>query len=258
MNTDEALRTVDQLYAAALGEAGWEATLASVADAVGASAATLEIQDFAAGNIVHHESARIDGEMREVYLRDFGLVLNPRAQFMRHHRQPVGFDRLFMTEEQMDRDPFYADLLARWGLRYFVAVQTPMLDDRIVGVLTIQHPGLRGSFTRETVDDMNALSAHIGRALKLFWRRRRHIIDPEIFDVLLAREGLTPAERRLAIAIGCGETLHEYSRRVGLSMNTVYTHYRRLKEKLGCASQAELVFRLRLLCRPPEGGPAGA
>jgi DNA-binding CsgD family transcriptional regulator len=56
--------------------------------------------------------------------------------------------------------------------------------------------------------------------------------------------GLTDAEANLAHALHSGMTLAEYARSRLLSLNTVYTHLRRIKEKTGCKRQAELIGRL--------------
>jgi DNA-binding CsgD family transcriptional regulator/PAS domain-containing protein len=62
--------------------------------------------------------------------------------------------------------------------------------------------------------------------------------------------GLTIAEAALARALQSGVTLTEYARQRALSLNTVYTHLRRLREKTGCSRMAELIHRLNELRLP--------
>ena len=62
--------------------------------------------------------------------------------------------------------------------------------------------------------------------------------------------GLTEAEAALAQALQSGVTLTEYARQRALSLNTVYTHLRRLREKTGCNRMAELIHRLNELRLP--------
>lgn len=62
--------------------------------------------------------------------------------------------------------------------------------------------------------------------------------------------GLTEAEAALAQALQSGVTLTEYARQRALSLNTVYTHLRRLREKTGCSRMAELIHRLNELRLP--------
>lgn len=56
--------------------------------------------------------------------------------------------------------------------------------------------------------------------------------------------GLTMAESRLAIALIDGTSPALYARLQGLSTNTVYTHLRHLKEKLGAGRLPDLIGRL--------------
>jgi DNA-binding CsgD family transcriptional regulator len=56
--------------------------------------------------------------------------------------------------------------------------------------------------------------------------------------------GLTLVEARLANWIGQGRTLKAYGNQRNISMNTVYTHFRHLKEKTGSRSQMELVAKI--------------
>jgi DNA-binding CsgD family transcriptional regulator len=75
-------------------------------------------------------------------------------------------------------------------------------------------------------------------------------------SVLRELFGLTQAESSLALALQAGCSPPDYARRHGLSLNTVYTHLRRLREKTGCSRQVELVRLLDDL-RMPLRGPAG-
>ena len=56
--------------------------------------------------------------------------------------------------------------------------------------------------------------------------------------------GLGPAEARLAVAIAEGFSLAEHAARTGVSINTVRTHLARLRSKLDCRTQAEVVRRV--------------
>jgi DNA-binding CsgD family transcriptional regulator len=242
---DEALRTLDMLYAAALGEAAWSTALTMIADVFASSATTLEIRDVAATRLLYFESARIDPSTISLYQRDF--TANPRADFMIRSSRRIGFDQLFITEDEMDRDPFYMDFLAPSGLRYFVAAQTPLIDHRISGVLSIQRSGRERGLRQDDLGALRALSPHVDRAVALFWNRMRFEIDPDHLDRELARHGLTPAERRLASAVATGESLPHYAKRNTLSINTVYTHYRHVKEKMDTERLVDLTARLRTL-----------
>jgi DNA-binding CsgD family transcriptional regulator len=69
-------------------------------------------------------------------------------------------------------------------------------------------------------------------------------------DTLRELFGFTEAEAALAQALQSGMTLNDYARRRGLSVNTVYTHLRRLREKTGCSRMPELIHKLNELRLP--------
>ena len=56
--------------------------------------------------------------------------------------------------------------------------------------------------------------------------------------------GLTAAELDLTQSLFTGVSLPDYARVHGLSMNTVYTHYRHLKDKMKCDGQLALIKKL--------------
>jgi len=53
--------------------------------------------------------------------------------------------------------------------------------------------------------------------------------------------GLTEAETSVAMALQSGVPLEKYARTNAVSLNTVYTHLRRIREKTGCHSVADLI-----------------
>jgi DNA-binding CsgD family transcriptional regulator len=56
--------------------------------------------------------------------------------------------------------------------------------------------------------------------------------------------GLTEAETGVALALQSGVMLDAYARSHRVSLNTVYTHLRRVREKTGCHSIADLIRKL--------------
>jgi DNA-binding CsgD family transcriptional regulator len=81
-------------------------------------------------------------------------------------------------------------------------------------------------------------------------------------DIGTLREvfGLTEAEARLAKSLQSGQATADYARERALSLNTVYTHLRHLKDKAGCSRMTELLRKLNELhlpLRPHSSGAAG-
>jgi DNA-binding CsgD family transcriptional regulator len=69
-------------------------------------------------------------------------------------------------------------------------------------------------------------------------------------DMLRELFALTEAEAALAQALQSGMTLADYAGKRALSLNTVYTHLRRLREKTGCSRMPELIHKLNELRVP--------
>jgi DNA-binding CsgD family transcriptional regulator/PAS domain-containing protein len=67
---------------------------------------------------------------------------------------------------------------------------------------------------------------------------------------LRERFGFTAAEAALAEALQSGVTAADYARTHALSVNTVYTHLRHLREKTGCSRMPELIHKLNELRLP--------
>ncbi len=67
---------------------------------------------------------------------------------------------------------------------------------------------------------------------------------------LRALFGLTDAEAALACALQGGISVADYARTHGLSLNTIYTHLRRLREKTHCRRMPELIHKLNELQVP--------
>jgi DNA-binding CsgD family transcriptional regulator len=62
--------------------------------------------------------------------------------------------------------------------------------------------------------------------------------------------GLSPAQRKRALAIAAGRSPADYAARAGVSLNTAKTYLKRLFEKTGVSSQPALVRALLSLVPP--------
>jgi DNA-binding CsgD family transcriptional regulator len=68
--------------------------------------------------------------------------------------------------------------------------------------------------------------------------------NPATSQMLQQLFGLTNAEADLAQALCAGATTGTYALERGVSINTVYSHLKRIREKTGCKSVPELIRRL--------------
>ncbi|HEY6257947.1 MAG TPA: helix-turn-helix transcriptional regulator [Xanthobacteraceae bacterium] len=69
----------------------------------------------------------------------------------------------------------------------------------------------------------------------------RSIAAPQMMRELF---GFTESEASLAQALQSGMSLADYARSRAVSLNTVYTHLRRIREKTGCTRMTELIRKL--------------
>ncbi len=89
--------------------------------------------------------------------------------------------------------------------------------------------------------------------LAIVFIRDAGLSSAAIAPALRQAYALTDAEMRLAGALRAGIAPHDYADAERLSRNTVYTHLRRLKEKLGCDTTTGLVRLLNSLHPPFDG-----
>jgi DNA-binding CsgD family transcriptional regulator len=84
-----------------------------------------------------------------------------------------------------------------------------------------------------------------GRAGTLVFIRDSSAYWDDKRQLLRQAFGLTDAEVQLAHGLANGLSLHKYAEQNGLSINTIYTHYHRLKDKTGSVNQAVLIANLK-------------
>lgn len=245
---DRMLDIADRAYAAALGEAAWAPALTRLADLLGGAAVSVEAAERATGRALYLDGARLDPASAGEYVAHYH-ALSPRVGLaVDRPTLMIAYDRLLIDEAEMRRDPFYSDFLARQNLRYFVSARVDPAADTW-GVLAVQRSPRAGHVEAAEIDRLKALRPHLARAFTLFWQRSRRGIDAGRLDRALARLGLTPAERALAAALAAGDSVTAHARTRGISVNTAYTHYKRLKGKLDCHRQPALIARLGALAR---------
>jgi DNA-binding CsgD family transcriptional regulator len=91
---------------------------------------------------------------------------------------------------------------------------------------------------------------HAHGAVAMLFVRDPIARDSGAARTLIELFGLTEAEAALARALQTGASPVQYARTQGLSVNTVYTHLRRIRDKTGCRRLSELVRKLNELHVP--------
>jgi DNA-binding CsgD family transcriptional regulator/PAS domain-containing protein len=75
----------------------------------------------------------------------------------------LAWDRKFLGEAEMARDPFYADFLAGLGFRYFISAVLEKTPDKLV-VVAVQRTRKQGHVDRQEIALMRRLCPHLQRA----------------------------------------------------------------------------------------------
>jgi DNA-binding CsgD family transcriptional regulator len=91
---------------------------------------------------------------------------------------------------------------------------------------------------------------HASKAIAILFVRDPLARNAAALGTLRELFGLTEAEASLAQAPQLGTTITDYARSRRLSLNTVYTHLRRLREKTGSSRLPELIHKLNELRLP--------
>lgn len=173
---DDLTTAVEMAYAAATDPTRWPDALTAVTDVLGGVDTTLELHGVpGAPPDVFECGGRLPTDGIGDYVAHFMHVC-PRvpSALQKSALNPRGFDQGavwvdhdFITETRMDRDEFYTDFLAPYGLRYFLAAQLtdPKTDQH--GVLTVQRSPKQGHASAEDVQRLQWLVPHFSRALDI-------------------------------------------------------------------------------------------
>lgn len=240
------IKATNAFQAALRGEAETGAALKDLSDAFGAECASFEVHDRAVARPLLFEQARVCPGAITDYTEHYH-ALSPRVSYgLRRDARPVVHDANILTEQEMAKDPFYAEFLARQGLRYFLSMALDP-DPGTLAVVSLQFRPSRGPVKEADVALATALRPLLARSMRDTWRMRNAHCPDWVCGDLIRGFQLTRAEARLAAALHAGCGLRDYAEQVDISLNTAYTHYARMKQKLGCRRQGDVVARLHRL-----------
>ena len=157
--------TIDKIYAAAGDSSLWEEALRAVEDYTGSTGAVLNLvpKDPAitpmalAGSFSRSDCAE--------YATNY-MWRCPRIAFAQVHPDiPIHYDRMILTESEMDRDATY-EWYGKHGLRYYVA---GWLGDSAThrAYMSLQRSWRQGHVEPEHVEQFALVLKHMARALTL-------------------------------------------------------------------------------------------
>jgi DNA-binding CsgD family transcriptional regulator len=158
---EQVLATITRIHAAGLDADKWPDALAAFADVVGGHGASLE---FLERPTLRHR-------------RMFSYGLPAVGDYLAHYAplcprlpsalgRPVGavqYDAQHIDDEEMNRNPFYAEFLARYDMRYYLGAVLLRSDDELV-IAGVQIAPRQGHATPEKIRLMKLLAPHLQQA----------------------------------------------------------------------------------------------
>lgn len=159
---------ITAIYRAALEPSTWPQALQLIADCTGDVGSILIFgRDDGGFGVI--ESASLTPVLTE-YRSDGWCFRDTRAIRCRERGYFLGrdviTDRDVMLPSELDTDPFYADILARYGLKYFAAAMVSP-NPTVEVALSVQRAPDRKEYTDDELEIVGILGAHVEQSLRL-------------------------------------------------------------------------------------------
>ena len=164
------LDVVEKLYTLTPDDTSWSMPLDLMADVFGAVGASFETIERATNRPVFIEvGSNLSPTPAQEYMDHYASV-SPRVK--NGSGKPSGFisyDRMILTESEMDRDEFYADCMAPQGLRYFLAAQV-FTSPGHESVFAVHRSAKQGHVDDKHISVLEQLVPHLRQAMDLKFR----------------------------------------------------------------------------------------
>jgi len=158
---------VNAAYAAALDPALWPKALETLSDAVGAEGATIEIINSQRGAHEFVQFGRLPEDRQDDYRQHYFHICPRIAPVARSRAHDIVADYDFISEADMNRDPFYSEFLAPYDMRYFLSA-TVIQNGRWSAHLSPQFSTRHGHAQASEIAFLRAVTPHFERALDVF------------------------------------------------------------------------------------------
>jgi DNA-binding CsgD family transcriptional regulator/PAS domain-containing protein len=157
--------TLERIYAAAADPALWENALRAIEDFTGSTGAVLDLVPKASTTHPRTFAGSFSRDDCATYALNY-MARCPRIAFgLANPDVRIHYDKLVLTEAEMDRDPVY-EWLGKHGLRYYVAGWVG--DGQLYrAYLSLQRSHGQGHARPEEVANFALLQRHVEQALSL-------------------------------------------------------------------------------------------
>lgn len=184
---------VEAIYNAAPNPASWTEALQAMADCFNDVGAVLlwHRDDGSFGVIASPGLAEAQKDYAENgwSLRDTRSIRAIEQSYW--VRTDVVCDRDVISEQEMNKDPFYHDFLARYGLKWCAAVGVSP-DPQVAAAVSIQRVSGKPAYSDAEIEMLGKLGRHVESALRLSLR---------LLDAELVKDSLGEAFNRVNIGI---------------------------------------------------------
>lgn len=157
--------TLERLYAAAIDGGLWRDALVAVEQFTGSTGAVVDLIPLEASTRpVTLAGSFSDQDCRE-YAENYQSICPRIAYAVKHPEVAIHFDRLVLTEAEMDRDPVY-EWFGKHGLRYYVAGHTGRTQF-YQAFASLQRSHRQGHADADDIARFELIRPHLAQALNI-------------------------------------------------------------------------------------------
>jgi DNA-binding CsgD family transcriptional regulator len=186
-NNNLFLQTIDAIYASGLDSGRWPEALKSTTSLLGGVGTFLEVVDkrAQARSLFCAVGAPSDAHahsMRRLAALAARVPSNPRMSSAFHRRVGhVAWDHQILDEAGMARDPFYAEFLPQFGVRYFLGAVIEQTSEKFAFV-SVQRTAKQGHVDKREIGLMQRLCPHFQRAHDMATRLSAAGDSPDLLE----------------------------------------------------------------------------
>ena len=158
-------RTLEKVYAAALDSALWKDALVAVEDFTGSTGAVVDLIPLDPATRPVTFAGSFSGDDCGEYARHYQSIC-PRIAFAVNHPEiSLHYDKMVLSEAEMDRDPVY-EWFGKHGLRYYVAGHAGRTNFYLA-YASLQRSRRQGHVGEDDIARFKMIQPHLATALNI-------------------------------------------------------------------------------------------
>ncbi len=190
--SDRLIAAIESIYIAATNPSHWPSALQVIADCFDDVGAILIYgRDDGSFGVIDSPSLKQVTAEYALNWSERDIRANRARERGYFFKRDIITDRDILTPEEIETDPFYADLLKRHGLKYFAAA-TVSPDPHIEVALSVQRVLGKAEYSEDELKMMERLAPHVETSLRL----SIHLMDAQAVNA-----GMGAAMARIGIGV---------------------------------------------------------